>query len=207
MSAIETSNQDEKTLNTNLTSRLKIIRNAGKFDDKVIDHFGNFLAIASDEELFRMSPLRYAERASTAEHVAIDLFLHAAHCGILDFNWGVLCPSCGCFMTTKSGLRWLQSKKKCLTCYIDNIEPSIDDNIEVAFTVSPAVRQIRFHDFETLDFKKDGLFVHFSTSVTLYPEVHQIIHSSVFHGDRVVAGSTLEIPITFEESQDRKSVV
>ncbi len=100
-----------KPLSDNLTSRLKVIREMDKFTPEVIDRFGVFLENAPDQELFRMSPFRYAEQTNTATQDAIDLFLHATHVGILEFNWGVLCPSCGAFLTTKSGLRWLQSRK------------------------------------------------------------------------------------------------
>ncbi len=189
-----------KPLSDNLSSRLNVIQETGKFAPEVIDRFGTFLENAPDQELFRMSPFRYAEQSNTATQEAIDLFLHATHVGILEFNWGVLCPSCGAFLTTKSGLRWLQSRKKCSICYLDNIESSIDDNIEVAFTVSPTVRKIRFHNLESLDFKEDGLFIFFSTNVALHPEVHQILHSSIFHGDQVQAQATIDIPITFEEN-------
>ena len=182
---------------SNLTSRLNIIRATDKFDTQVIDHFAEFIASAPDEELFHMSPLRYAEHTNTAKEMTIDLFLYATHAGILDFNWGVLCPSCGAFLTKQSGLRWLQTKKRCSLCQLDTT-PSIDEQIEIAFTVSPSVRTIRFHNVDELEFERDGFFTFFSTSVALHPEIHRIVYSSVQAGYRIPAISTHEIRHIFE---------
>lgn len=182
---------------TNLTSRLNAIRATDKFDSQVIDRFAEFITTAPDEELFHMSPLRYAEHASAAKETAVDLFLYATHAGILDFNWGVICPSCGAFLTKQSGLRWLDTKKRCTLCQLDTTS-SIDEQIEIAFTVSPAIRSIRFHNVEELEFERDGFFTFFSTSVALHPEIHRIVYSSVQAGFRVPAISTHEIIRTFE---------
>ena len=184
---------------SNLISRLNAIRATDKFDTQVIDQFAEFITTAPDEELFHMSPLRYAEHANAAQETAVDLFLYATHAGILDFNWGVLCPSCGAFLTKKSGLRWLHTKKHCSLCQLDTT-PSIDEQIEIAFTISPAVRSIRFHNVEKLEFERDGFFTFFSTSVALHPEIHQIVYSSVQAGFRIPPVSTHEIKRTFESN-------
>jgi class 3 adenylate cyclase len=182
---------------TNLSSRLNAIRATDTFEAQVIEQFAEFVVTAPDEELFHMSPLRYAEQAHLSKETAVDLFLYATHAGILDFNWGLLCPSCGAFLTKKSGLRWLHTQKHCSLCQLDTT-PSLDDQIEIAFTVSPAVRGIRFHNLEELEFERDGFFTFFSTSVALHPEIHQIVYSSVQAGYRIPAVSTHEISLTFE---------
>jgi class 3 adenylate cyclase len=157
-------------------ARLDAIRASGGFDASVIDDFAQFLEEATDEQLYRMSPLRYAAAHKIPETVAIDLFLHAAHAGLLDFNWGVLCPLCGGFITTAGGLQALQTKLSCGLCRMP-INASIDDNVEVAFTVSPSVRKIRFHDTAKLSTIRDVLTVFFSTSVSDLERKKEIIAS------------------------------
>jgi class 3 adenylate cyclase len=184
-------------LNSDLTSRLDVIRATDKFDAQTIDRFAEFIAGAPDEELFRMSPVRYAERANIPKKTAIDLFLYATHAGILNFNWGVICPSCGAFLTAQSGLRWLNAKKHCSLCQLDTT-PSLDEQIEVAFTISPLARPIRFHNMDELEFERDGFFTFFSTSVSFHPEVHQVVYASLRASYRIPPESVQDLHIDFE---------
>src|SRR5258706_2056776 len=183
--------------NSSLASRLNAIGVTGKFESQTLADFDAFLNTAPDEELFRMSPLRYAERSQVGNDVAIDLFLYATHAGILDFNWGVLCPSCGDFLSRESGLRWVHTNNHCSLCRLDTV-PALEEQVEVAFTVSPSVRTIRFHHMDELEFERDGLFTFFSTSVVLHPEAHQVIYSSMLGGYRIPANTTREISLEFE---------
>src|SRR5215470_19452234 len=133
-----------------LDSRLAVVQNAGGFDATVVSSFGRYLAEAPDEKLFRMNPYGYANEMGMSERVAVDLFLHAAHAGVIEFSWGVLCPACGSFVTTDHALRALNTERVCAICDIP-IPPSIDDNVEVAFSVAPSTRTIRFNAPEKLD--------------------------------------------------------
>jgi class 3 adenylate cyclase len=182
---------------SNLDGRLHAIRTTEKFDAQTLAHFAEYIRSAPDEELYHMSPLRYAERMNLDTVTAVDLFLYATHAGILEFSWGAICPSCGAFLHKQSGLRWLHTNRQCFLCHLDTI-PSPDEQIEVAFTVSPSVRAIRFHNMADLDFKRDGFFTFFSTSVVLYPEVHRVVYASVQAGYRIPAASTFEIRQPFE---------
>ncbi len=147
-----------------LPSRLAAVRNAGHFDTAVVDTFARYLAEAPDEKLFRMNPYRYAKETGTPERVTVDLFLHAAHAGVVEFSWGVLCPICGSFVTTEHALSALNGERTCAICEMP-IPPVIDDNVEVAFTVAPSTRSIRFHAPEQLDFLRDSFALFFSPSV------------------------------------------
>jgi class 3 adenylate cyclase len=184
-------------LNSDLTSRLDVIRAIDRFDAQTLGRFAEFIATAPDEELFRMSPFRYAERADLSKQAAVDLFLYATHAGILNFNWGTICPSCGAFITKESGLRWLNTHQYCSLCQLD-IPPALDEQTEVAFTISPAVRAIRFHQLDELEFERDGFFTFFSTSVSFYPQVHRVISASLRASYRVPAESVVDLAITFE---------
>lgn len=170
-------------------ARLDSIRAKGGFEADVIDQFADFLDSATDEQLFRMSPLRYAAEHKIEETVAINLFLHAAHAGLLDFNWGVLCPLCGGFITTSGGLQSLQQKMNCGLCRMP-VTTSVDDNVEVAFTVSPSVRKIRFHQPDQLTSIHDVLTVFFSTSVADIERKKEIISSGAIVTGLLKPGTT-----------------
>ena len=173
-----------------LQSRLAAVRNAGRFDDVVIGGFARYIAEAPDEKLFRMNPYRYAAETGIGEREAVDLFLHAAHAGVVEFSWGVLCPACGSFITTDHALRALNKERMCAICDIA-IPPEIDDNVEVAFSVAPSARTIRFHAPEKLDFLRDSLALFFSPSVADSTHLGRYLENPVWF-DTAPAGATVD---------------
>lgn len=175
-----------------LTTRLDAVRANGEFAPEVIDQLAEFLNTATEEQLYRMSPLRYAIDHKLDESVAIDLFLHATHAGIMEFNWGVLCPGCGAFLTTASALKTLTLKQRCELCQL-NVSGSIDDSVEVAFTVSPTVRKIRFHNQSELDLSKDWKAFYFSSSLNLPKEFEESIDKSQIKTIPLVRGDRAEV--------------
>jgi class 3 adenylate cyclase len=173
------------------------LREKDAFPGPLLDDFQAFLERAPEEDLFRMSPLRYAADRRIPEQQAIDLFLHATHAGILEFAWGVLCPGCMAFLTTPGALRGIQ-KKRCQLCSL-TMEPAVDDRVEVAFTVAPSVRRIRFHDPDRLDPRKDGVRLYFSSSVASNSLPHKLLQERMLAAGKVGAGGALEVSVTLEE--------
>jgi class 3 adenylate cyclase len=173
-----------------LQSRLAAVQNAGRFDPVVVGGFARYLAEAPDEKLFRMNPYRYAAETGIAEREAVDLFLHAAHAGVVEFSWGVLCPACGSFITTDHALRALNHERICAICDIP-IPPAIDDNVEVAFSVAPSARTIRFHAPDKLDFVRDSLTLFFSPSLADPTHLARYLENPVWF-DTAPAGATVE---------------
>ncbi len=141
---------------------LEVLRASGKIDYADVARLGKFLMEAEEEALFRMSPVRYAEQHGMTERDAIELFLVATHAGLMEFTWGLLCPACRAFLSTPSALRGFGKNGACRLCCVA-VQPG-DDSIEVAFTVSPSVRRLRFHDPLSLDFSRDWARVYFSPS-------------------------------------------
>ena len=179
---------------SDLDLRIDALRVTDALPSAAIDALRNFITEASDEELFRASPVRWAAKNGLSEQVAIDLFLHATHAGILEFAWGLLCPGCMAFLTTPGALRMLQ-KRHCNFCDID-IDGTIDDRVEVAFTVAPAVRKIRFHHPETLDLRADAMRLYFSSSLSPASEPHRYVETRITHADRAPPGQTQVIRVT-----------
>jgi len=65
-------------------------------------------------------------------------------------NWNVLCPGCGGVLD--SSLQLKSVHKEAYDCALCSkaYEPTLDEMVEVAFTVSPRVRRIAAHDPHTL---------------------------------------------------------
>ncbi|TWO71582.1 adenylate/guanylate cyclase domain-containing protein [Caenimonas sedimenti] len=103
-----------------------------------------------DEALHRINVLDFAADHGLALETVLDTFLHAARLGLFEMSWNILCPGCGGVLNTNATLKTVkQSDYACSLCAA-GYEPSLDEMVEVAFTVSPRVRKIAAHTPETL---------------------------------------------------------
>jgi class 3 adenylate cyclase len=69
---------------------------------------------------------------------------------LFDLTWNVLCPGCGGVLDAHATLKSLRHDDyHCGLCAC-GYEASVDEQVEVAFTVSPRVRRIAAHDPNTL---------------------------------------------------------
>src|SRR6202049_2027898 len=103
-----------------------------------------------DHELNRINALDFAGRTGLDEERVISGFLHASRLGLFDLTWNVLCPGCGGVLDAHSTLKSLRHDDyHCGLCAC-GYEASVDEQVEVAFTVSPRVRRIAAHDPNSL---------------------------------------------------------
>src|ERR1700693_3905839 len=103
-----------------------------------------------DHELNRINLLDCSARTGLDEERVISGFLHASRLGLFDLTWNVLCPGCGGVLDAPSTLKsWRPEDYPCGLCAC-GYEASVDEQVEVAFTVSPRVRRIAAHDPNTL---------------------------------------------------------
>ena len=105
---------------------------------------------APDRDLCRVNALDFAGRNRLDEEAVIAAFLHAARLGIFELSWNVLCPGCGGVLDAGATLKTVsRDEYKCALCAA-GYEPTLDEMVEVTFTVSPRVRRIAAHDPEAL---------------------------------------------------------
>jgi class 3 adenylate cyclase len=98
-----------------------------------------------DRELCRVNALAFAAKAGLGEERAISAFLHAARIGLFDLSWNVLCPGCGGVLEAGASLKNVdQDEYSCALCAA-GYGPTLDEMVEVTFTVSPRVRRIAAH--------------------------------------------------------------
>ena len=103
-----------------------------------------------DRELCRVNVLDFAAKRGLDEERVIAAFLHAARVGIFELSWNVLCPGCGGVLDATATLRDIHKEAyECALCAA-GYEPTLDEMVEVTFTVSPQVRRIAAHDPNTL---------------------------------------------------------
>ena len=140
----------DPTVNEEALERaLATIEGARSWSPRVVSRLEHQVRAAPDEDLFRLNPLTWASERGVDEYEAVDLFLHSAKAGLVNMDWNVICPCCGKVLRSLRELHGLQAQNTCTVCFRKE-QSTIDDYVQVTFTVSPAVRPIRFHHPETL---------------------------------------------------------
>src|ERR1700759_3430341 len=119
-------------------------------DPAVADAIARLVETGEDHELNRINALDFSKQNGLDEERVISGFLHASRLGLFDLTWNVLCPGCGGVLDAHSTLKSLRHDDyHCGMCAC-GYEASVDEQVEVAFTVSPRVRRIAAHDPNTL---------------------------------------------------------
>ena len=149
-----------------LQIRLDLVSRNREFPEGVVEDFGRWVRTADDAELFRVGVVQWAEAHDVDEDEALDLFLHATKAGIFEMTWGVLCPKCGMLVTTPGGLKALGPDPHCQLCRLD-FPAALDDQVEVTFSVEPAIRALRYYDPNRVDPRRDLFKIFFSPSFEL----------------------------------------
>jgi len=119
-------------------------------DPEVFTAIETLVRDGEDRQLCRINVLAFAARHGFNEEKVISAFLHAARLGLFEMNWNVLCPGCGGVLD--SSLQLKSVHKEAYDCALCSkaYEPTLDEMVEVAFTVTPRVRRIAAHDPHTL---------------------------------------------------------
>jgi class 3 adenylate cyclase len=108
------------------------------------------VAEAPDHQLSRVNVLDFARRHGLDEEKTIAAFLHAARIGLFELSWNVLCPGCGGVLDANATLKSVRADEyNCALCAA-GYEPTLDEMVDVTFTVSPRMRRIAAHDPHTL---------------------------------------------------------
>ena len=119
-------------------------------DPSVVDAIEHLIDKGEDRDLNRINLLDLSKQTALDEERLISGFLHASRLGLFDLNWNVLCPGCGGVLDSHASLKSLRHDDyNCALC-ATGYEASVDEMVEVAFTVNPRVRRIAAHDPDAL---------------------------------------------------------
>ncbi|MEX2319099.1 MAG: DUF5939 domain-containing protein, partial [Bauldia sp.] len=129
-------------------SLFSVLRRTAK--PEVVAALEDLVASGSDRELNRINVLSFARKRGFSEDDAIAAFLHASRLGIFEMSWNVLCPGCGGVLGANASLKGVHDDVYTCRLCAAGYEPTLDEMVEVAFTVSPRVRRIAAHDPDSL---------------------------------------------------------
>src|SRR3712207_5481790 len=119
-------------------------------DPQVVGRIEHLVAHGSDRDLNRINTLAFAASHSFDDEKVIAAFLHAARIGAFEMSWNILCPGCGGVLDSSAALKSLDRNiYNCGLCAA-GYEPTLDEMVEVTFTVSPRLRRIAAHDPNSL---------------------------------------------------------
>jgi len=148
-------------------------------DPAVADAIAKLIESGQDHELNRINVLDFSQRVGLDEEKVISGFLHASRLGLFDLTWNVLCPGCGGVLDAHSTLKSLRNDDyQCGLCAC-GYEASVDEQVEVAFTVSPRARRIAAHEPNTLPLWEYFKQVFWSSGVDLDRETFESLTDEV----------------------------
>src|SRR5688572_12393453 len=128
-----------------LDERLALLEKARSWSPRLISKLESHIRAAEDRALYRINPFTFAKEKNVAETEVIDLFLHATALGLFSMDWNLFCPKCCCVVDSFRSLKSVHNHYHCAFCATD-YEAALDEYIAIAFTISPEIRTISFHD-------------------------------------------------------------
>ena len=119
-------------------------------DQNVVNLLERMVRDAPDHALNKINALDLAAREGIDEERVIAAFLNAVGLGMFEMTWNVMCPSCAGVLSANKSLKTLdRTQYKCAFCAA-GYETTLDNLVEVTFTVSPRVRKIAAHNPDEL---------------------------------------------------------
>src|SRR3990170_2307468 len=113
---------------------------------EIVDPLERLVNEAPDRQLSRINALAFAAREGLDEEQAVAAFLHASRLGLFELSWNVLCPGCGGVLDANTSLKTVQAAEYTCALCAAGYEPTLDEMVEVTFTVTPRVSLIAAHN-------------------------------------------------------------
>jgi class 3 adenylate cyclase len=144
-------------------------------DGDVVDMLERMLREAPDHALNRMNALDLAAREGLSEERVIAALLNAVGLGLFEMTWSVMCPSCAGVLSANRSLKTLdRAQYRCAFCAA-GYETTLDNLVEVTFTVSPRVRKIAAHTPDELSTAEYYRQVFWSSAIDLPPDPEKVL--------------------------------
>jgi class 3 adenylate cyclase len=178
---------------------LTILRQSA--DPGAVDAIERLIREAPDRELNRINALAFAAKAGLDEEPVISAFLHAARLGMFELSWNVLCPGCGGVLDAGTTLKNVRHDHySCELCGA-GYEPTLDEMVEVTFTVSQRTRKIAAHDPDSLSMWEYDQQFFWGSGIDLPEDLEQALEEIVIDSVELPAGErailSMQLPAEF----------
>jgi class 3 adenylate cyclase len=141
---------------------------------------------ALDHALNKMNALDLAAKEGLDEERVIAALLNAVGLGMFELTWSVMCPSCAGVLSANKSLKTLdRAQYNCAFCAA-GYETTLDNLVEVTFTVSPRLRKIAAHSPDELSVAEYYRQVWWSSAIDLPADPEKLL--------REVTLETVDLP-------------
>src|SRR6202035_5381565 len=144
-------------------------------DAGVVDMLERMVRDAPDHALNKMNALDLAAKAGLSEERVIAALLNAVGLGMFEMTWNVMCPSCAGVLSANKSLKTLdRAQYNCAFCAA-GYETTLDNLVEVTFTVSPRVRKIAAHSPDELSAAEYYRQIFWSSAIDLPDDLEKML--------------------------------
>src|SRR5437588_1505060 len=144
-------------------------------DEAVVDMLERMVRDAPDHALNKMNALDLAGTEGIDEERVIAALLNAVGLGMFEMTWNVMCPSCAGVLSANKSLKTLdRSQYNCAFCAA-GYETTLDNLVEVTFTVSPRVRKIAAHSPDELSAAEYYRQIFWSSAIDLPDDLEKLL--------------------------------
>src|SRR5467141_4087402 len=144
-------------------------------DHDVVDMLERMVRDAPDHALNKINALDLAAREGIDEERVIAALLNAVGLGIFEMTWNVMCPSCAGVLSANKSLKTLdRAQYSCAFCAA-GYETTLDNLVEVIFTVSPRVRKIAAHSPDELSAAEYYRQIFWSSAIDLPADLEKLL--------------------------------
>jgi class 3 adenylate cyclase len=170
-------------------------------DAEVVAAIERLIRDAPDHALNRINALDFAAKEKLDEERVIAALLHASRLGIFEMSWNVMCPGCGGVLDANTTLKTLnQAEYSCALCAV-GYETTLDNMVEVTFTVSPRVRKIAAHTPDELPAPEYYRQIFWSSGIDLPEDYARMMEEVALDAIELPAGErailSLQLPAEF----------
>jgi eukaryotic-like serine/threonine-protein kinase len=113
-----------------------------RFPETLVAELVYLLLYAPDKKIERLRPFALADAWGARRQEVLDLFLHAAHAGLVDVAWDMICAECRLPYETVPSLQKVVRAGTCTGCG-SAYEGDLARSVELVFRPHVAVRRIR----------------------------------------------------------------
>src|SRR5215472_1478618 len=143
--------------------------------DDVVALLERMVRDAPDHALNKINALDLAAKEGVAEERVIASLLNAVGLGIFEMSWNVMCSSCAGVLSANKSLKTLdRAQYNCAFCAA-GYETTLDNLVEVTFTVSPRVRRIAAHSPDQLPLADYYRQVFWSSAIDLPDDLEKLL--------------------------------
>lgn len=158
-----------------------------------VEKFISALRQADDWNLFRINPFSFAGEHAISPDIAIDLFIHAARIGLVDFNYNMICPRCGGVARSHHELDAVEATDFYCALCTASTPTTLDDQVEVSFAINPSVHKVSLNPLESLESYNR---YHFSANYVISPELAALRKKLIRHLLVVAPGKAKRIHLS-----------